>query len=230
VHATTKPLLGLFNNRPHFTRALDPSLSRVAHAEFRVAGKGSERDPWFELDLADHAWLAQRLGVEGRIGAEQLRRAVMRFLMRFTHRPNPAVIGRRGFEAQERAGARLFLQRCAGCHAPRASADDPSSSVPFERWEPLVFDPRGALVWASAERHKTGVEPYVHARGARTSSLRRLHKKRPYFTNGSIRGIAELLEAARFDGNAFWHQGAPPDASAFDPAERAALRAFLQLL
>src|SRR6185312_7097295 len=37
VHATTKPLLGLFNNRPHFSRALDPDLSSVAQNEFRVA-------------------------------------------------------------------------------------------------------------------------------------------------------------------------------------------------
>src|SRR5205814_5016931 len=41
VHATTKPLVGLFNNRPHFSRALDPDLSSVANNEFTVAGARS---------------------------------------------------------------------------------------------------------------------------------------------------------------------------------------------
>src|SRR5262252_5814086 len=49
VHATTKPLLGLFNNRPYFSRALDPDLATVAHNEFRVAGALSDHDPWFSL-------------------------------------------------------------------------------------------------------------------------------------------------------------------------------------
>ncbi len=47
VHAVTKPLLGLFNNRPHFSRALDPDLVSVAFNEFRVAGAKSGRDPWY---------------------------------------------------------------------------------------------------------------------------------------------------------------------------------------
>ena len=31
VRATTKPLVGLFNNRPHFSRALDPDLTTVPY-------------------------------------------------------------------------------------------------------------------------------------------------------------------------------------------------------
>ncbi|MEZ4298108.1 MAG: hypothetical protein R3B70_24360 [Polyangiaceae bacterium] len=58
IVATTKPLLGLWNNRPHFSRALDPDLSAVAHAEFRVAGARSDHDPVFALRTAERPWLA----------------------------------------------------------------------------------------------------------------------------------------------------------------------------
>src|SRR5262249_12871432 len=50
VSVVTKPLFGLANNRPHFSRAMDPDLSSVCHNEFRVAGAGSGTDPWFSLE------------------------------------------------------------------------------------------------------------------------------------------------------------------------------------
>ena len=58
VRATTKPLVGLFNNRPHFSRALDPD-SGVAENEFRVAGAPSPADPHFDIDVHDVPWLAE---------------------------------------------------------------------------------------------------------------------------------------------------------------------------
>ncbi|MEO8180091.1 MAG: hypothetical protein ABI895_14750, partial [Deltaproteobacteria bacterium] len=39
ILATTKPLRGLFNNRPYFSRALDPDLTQMVHNEFRAAGR-----------------------------------------------------------------------------------------------------------------------------------------------------------------------------------------------
>src|SRR5690606_24233104 len=41
VHAVTKPLLGLFNNRPHFSRALDRTMTIMVDNEFRAANKGN---------------------------------------------------------------------------------------------------------------------------------------------------------------------------------------------
>src|SRR5207247_477551 len=88
IHATTKPLLGLFNNAPHFSRALDPDLTTVANSEFRVAGAHSGKDPWFSVDKKDFAWL-DALGVsQSAFTPIELRRALMTFLMEFTHRPN----------------------------------------------------------------------------------------------------------------------------------------------
>ncbi|WP_437774686.1 hypothetical protein [Sorangium sp. So ce1097] len=259
VRATTKPLLGLFNNRPHFSRALDPDLTAVADNEFRVAGALSGRDPWFSVSREIAPWLAD-LGVfdvdRAELSPEALRRALMSFLMAFSHRTNPAVVGRAGFTALERDGARAFRDRCARCHAPVLRSDDPGSAVPFDRWEELVLAPEGAIVWGRAGYEKTGVVPYVHEQGARVPSLRRLYKKRPYFTNGSARTLRDVLDRARFAApggadasaatpggagasaangaapapGAFFHDGAPAGLAALDPAAIDALLAFLDLL
>src|SRR5205814_5335212 len=82
VHATTKPLLGLFNNRPHFSRALDPDLSAVAENEFRVAGAHSDTDPHFAVSPEKTPW-ARELGVDRTHDATELRVALMAFLMAF---------------------------------------------------------------------------------------------------------------------------------------------------
>jgi cytochrome c peroxidase len=160
----------------------------------------------------------------------------MAFLVDFTHRPNPAAVDHARFTAPERAGARVFRDRCAACHEARLVADDPRSAVPFERWEPLVLSPAGPIVWSNAGYARTGVTPYVHESGARVAPLRRLYKKWPYFTAGSARSLAEVLDRFAWraaDGpGAAYHDGAPaaPAVARLAPADRSALRAFLDLL
>jgi len=222
VHATTKPLLGLFNNRPHFSRALDPDLSAVAENEFRVAGAHSDTDPHFTVDATKTTWIRE-LGVpdDARIGPEELRLALMDFLMTFAPRESPWQ--GKPFGDRERAGAAVFRDRCERCHQARASADDETSRVPFERWEPLS----GRIVWASNVYEKTGIMPYVHDNGARVPSLRRLYKKRPYFTNGSAPTIRAVLERARF--SPFTHDGSG-DGESLNEDQMRALEAFLDRL
>ncbi len=228
VHATTKPLLGLFNNRPHFSRALDPDLSSVAQNEFRVASAGTGADPAFSVATREVPWL-RALGVEAAVlSPEELRTSLMAFFMVFSHRPNPAVIGRAKFSDDERAGAVAFRDRCEGCHAARLASDDAATKVPFESWEQLVFAPEGALVWGRAGYEKTGILPYVHEDGARVPSLRRLYKKHPYFTNGSAPDLPAVVERARFSGGAFFHSA--KEGEALSAKEQASLLAFLDLL
>lgn len=230
VHATTKPLLGLFNNRPHFSRALDPDLTTMVNNEFRVAGANSDHDPWFSAADTGLAWLP-RLGVPAaELDALALRRALMTFLMELTHRPNPAALGRDRFDERERRGAAAFARRCERCHEARLSADDPASRVPAARWEALVLSRGGPIVWAKDGYHRTGVEPYVHELGARAPSLRRVADKRPYFTSGAAKSLDDVLARARWQGDAFWHDRAPEGAEGMAAEEREALRAFLELL
>lgn len=227
VRATTKPLFGLFNNGPHFTRALDPDLAKVAHAEFRVAGQNSGHSPLFDVERAGFPWLDELGLTKPSYSAVEARQAVMAFLMAMTPKTNPRVLGRSRFDADERRGAELFLEHCERCHQARASTDDPSSRLPFERWEAAVMSDNGPLVWASDGYQKTSVLPYVHPSGARTTSLRRLAEKWPYFTNGAALDLPALLEQVRV-GEPFSHAGGPGDP--LPERERDALLRFLQLL
>lgn len=232
VHVATKPLRGLFNNRPHFSRALDEDLATVSHHEFRVAGKGSGSDPWFELRSEHYPWLAQLGVIDETLGPEALRRALIAFLMRFSHVENPAVVGRERFNEGERHGAALFRDQCASCHAPRLQSDVAESVVAFADWPRAIFSAEGAIVWASADYQKTGVTPYVHESGTRVPSLRRAAAKWPHFTNGSADTLLDVVRRARFARGRFFHDAAPPDAvlQAFTPEEARDLTSFLELL
>jgi cytochrome c peroxidase len=132
----------------------------------------------------------------------------------------------------EREGARAFHVHCAGCHAPRVIAERADSEVAFDAWEASIFRRSAALVWARADYAKTGVEPYVHERGARIPSLRRLALKPRYFTNGSARDLEAVLAGFRTTPEGALHR-AGVERSASTPLSeplRAALLAFLQLL
>lgn len=229
VHAATRPLLGLFNAPPHFSRALDRSTTQMVHNEFRVANRHNGQQPWFSVTTGEFPWLAY-VDAPMVLSPVDLRRALMRFLVDFTHRENPAVHHRNGFRDRERAGADLFRARCAGCHAARLVANDPASELPFDKWEAAIFSPSGPIVWSNADYAKTDVTPYVHDNGARVASLRRLYKKWPYFTSGSAHTLDDLVSRFGWDGERTFHDQPPATAERFTADQRAALLAFLDLL
>lgn len=232
VTATTKPLLGLVGNRPYFTRGLDRDLAQMVNNEFRVAGANSGTSPVFSVEIAEWPWL-RRLGVHGtKLTAQELRRALLDFLVHFNHRPNPHLSERpasEGLSAEEAEGAGLFAEHCATCHSPRLEAAKPSSEVPLSEW-PRALSEGTSLVWASDGYRDTGVEPRVHPRGARPSSLRRLYKKAPYFTNGGAQDLQSVLEQCGYVGDRFVHQGLPASGRRLTLPERLALERFLRLL
>jgi hypothetical protein len=229
VHATTKTLQGLFENRPYFTRALDDTMTKMVHNEFRVANLGSGVKPWFTLTAHDAPWIRWLDVDPADLDPAGLRRSLMMFLMDFTHAENPVAAQRSGFDELERRGATLFAEHCEGCHQARLVTDVPGSRVPLQRWEALVFA-GGPIVWAEDARRRTGIEPYVHPDGARTPSLRRLWVKRPYFTNGSANDLMAVLERVLI-GKSFAHAGIRGEGQDhLAPDERRALVAFMQLL
>jgi hypothetical protein len=243
VKATTKPLRGLINNHPYFSRALDPDLATMVNNEFRVAGANSGRDPWFDLRVADFPWLRTLEVADQDLSAAALRRALMSFLAQMPHFPNPQALSAIGYDPGQRAGALVFRDRCESCHQARLATDDPGSRVPFPQWERSIFSEADPILWASPDYRQTGVVPYVHERGARVPSLRRLSAKFPYFTNGTARSLEQVIARARFapDGSSdhFSHDHDHDHdhddlnrngGDALDPASAAALAAFLQLL
>ncbi len=228
VSVVTKPLFGLANNRPHFSRAMDPDLSSVCHNEFRVAGAGSGKDPWFSLQSSRFPWLHDLGIARAELGPLELREALLRFLYAFTPPPNPHSQGREHFSSVEAQGARAFRDHCEGCHAARLFSDDSASEVAFVDWERLIFSRNAPLVWARGEYAKTGVLPYVHERGTRITSLRRLAWKPRYFTNGSAPDLASVLE--RFREGPAGPRMMPPAARRERNCQPPALSAFLRLL
>jgi hypothetical protein len=231
VHAATKPLRGLWNNRPHFTRALDHTTTDMVHAEFRVANHWSGLDSWFSLGVEDVPWLQAIQGAPARLSPVDLRRDFMAFLADLTFEPNAAARGRDHFDDRERAGAALFRDRCESCHRARLVTEDPATAVPFDRWEALIFSPAGPIVWASSEYRKTGILPYVYEQGARTTSLRRIAEKQPHFTNGSARTLADVMARAGWVGDRFLHDATgEKGVTMLTQPDRDALLAFLELL
>lgn len=225
VFATTKTLRGLVGNQPHFSRALDRTTTGMIHNEFRVANANTPQDPWFSLETADVPWLAT-LTSAPRYEPAELRAAVLEFLAVFTPESNPAVRGRSAFTARERHGASRFERLCEACHQARTVADDPESRIPSTAWETRIFGDGGVL-WASEDRYRTGVQPYVHEEGARVPSLRRLWVKRPYLTQGGAPDVNAVLDGIRLGVDAV-HGGEGGDALSSD--DREALAAFLDVL
>lgn len=228
VHATTKPLVGLHGNRPYFSRALDPTMARMVHNEFRVANKKNGHDPWFPLRRHDVAWIGIGDDVPEVLSPILLRRSLMTFLMELEHTKNPSTRGRSIFSPEERAGAALFRDRCEGCHAARLVSDDSATRVSFESWEKNVFS-SGTILWGRAGYEKTGIVPYVHPDGARVPSLRRLYRKRPYFTDGSAPDLPSVLERITTQPSELQHAATPPP-QGLSAEDRSALLAFLGLL
>ena len=132
----------------------------------------------------------------------------------------------------EEGGAKVFRDRCASCHAARLIAEEPSTEVPFDKWEKLVLSPSGPIVWNNAQYAKTGIEPYVHDEGTRVPTLRRLYKKWPYFTNGGADSLTAVLEGIRVGEESCDHELGPAnvETDGLDDREREALLAFLRLL
>jgi len=226
VHATTKTLRGLVGNRPHFSRALDDTSAEMIFNEFRVAGRGSGVDPWFSVARDSVPWLPWDDARRG-LSPWDLRVAMLRFLATLAPEANPRVRGRNGFTAREREGAALFAEHCETCHQARTQTDAPSSRVSSSAWERAIFE-GGEIRWASDERSATGVEPYVHSRGARTPALQRLYAKYPYFTHGGRKDLRDLLAALDL-GPPFLHEGGTAG-RALTEREIDALEAFLHLL
>ncbi|HEY4221238.1 MAG TPA: hypothetical protein VGO62_07840, partial [Myxococcota bacterium] len=228
ITATTKPLFGLFNNKPLFTRALDENLTVMAHAEFRVANANSSLDPWFALTPVDAPWLSL-LGVTGTVAPIEMRRALVTFLHDFTPRTNARALTPH-FSLAEQRGAEVFRDRCASCHAARLIGDDAGTAQPFASWEKFILSDNSPLTWSTVPRVKTGIEPYVHEEGARPTSLRRIDRKRPYFTNGSSTTLDDVVSRARFDDSTFLHSSKRTDLRALSPDDQRSLVSFLRLL
>ncbi len=70
-------------------------MTTMVNNEFRAAGGRSDHDPWFSLSVDAFPWMEGLGVVQATLTPEDLRRALMAFLMDFMPRPNPVAVGRR---------------------------------------------------------------------------------------------------------------------------------------
>jgi len=226
VMVSTKPLRGLFQNPPLFSRAFDESVAAMVHAEVGVANAGSPRGPWTPLVPAlDAPFLEDVVGAAfgAVIDPVTQRRAMLHFFAGYAPSPVPS-----STMTPTQADRAVFSARCQGCHQPRVFTDDPASLVDDERAGDLARL-RG-LVWASERRVDVGVRPLVRDGGARVSSLRGIADKRPLLTNGSAPTLEALLRRLRIDGDHVWHDGPATRGTALSDDEVEALLRVLRSL
>ena len=208
VHATTKPVRGLLQNIPLFSRAGDDAMAVMVLAEFRVANQ--DRRDVFDLDPIDHPWLPD-IGFDLAVEPPALRLALLRYLSHWKVRPQPRRMAELPFPPEAVRGLAVFRDRCAHCHqAVRTLRDDldletEERAAPFSTWSSWLTDREADLIWGMPGLMKTGVEPYVAEAGARVPSLRRIQWKSPYFTNGSATTLRDALEAFRYRDLEAWH-------------------------
>lgn len=227
VFATTKPLRGLANNLPLFSRAGDKSLASMVLAEFRAANQKRRDD--FSVTVSQFPWLKEIDGVPAVLSPTDLREALLAFFIDYEHRLNPLRLRKRRLSPKALQGLELFRERCEHCHQARMStrADE---ALPYQKWREQLEGESGDPVWAAPFYTKTGILPYVHRAGARVPSLRRVWEKYPYFTNGSARTMRDLLARFRYRGLSAWHHYESASADAESGAVQALTAEEVSLL
>jgi hypothetical protein len=202
IHATTKPVHGLANNVPLFSRGGDETLSSMVMAEFLVANQ--KRRGVFSIPKGRYAWTAGTPDWPETLSPLALRQGLVAFFVDFNPAANPWRSRHPKLTEGARRGLSVFRNRCADCHQPLRSTRT-GQGVAYPDWERWLTATHLDLVWGAPFYARTGVTPYVNPAGARVPSLRRVWSKYPLFTNGSCKTIREVLEAFRYQGTTAWH-------------------------
>ncbi|MEE8613008.1 MAG: hypothetical protein V3S85_02615 [Nitrospirales bacterium] len=202
VFATTKPLRGVANNVPLFSRAGDKSLASMVLAEFRVANQ--KRQDFFFVDTSKYPWLEGIENLPKVLSPRDLRMAFLSFFVEYRPRPNPWRLRSEKLSPKALQGLAVFRERCEYCHQAIVSTRQ-GDSLPYADWVKWLEAKGKDLVWGAPFYTKTGIKPYVHRAGARVPSLRRVQQKYPYFTNGSSPTLRHLLSRFRYRDLTAWH-------------------------
>jgi mono/diheme cytochrome c family protein len=218
----TRPLGGVGAIAPIFTPGQSSSLLDAVDGFVRILDDRYFRDRHFHEGSIE---VRVKDGRTLRIAPPQKRRALSAFLASVPVEPGPYL---RTQDPVLRAlitrGARLFLDDCADCHAPRAPGD---AAVTSSTHALLAALERNPLVLGATGFAHTGPGPSFTARGNRIAPLMGLSRGGPYFSSGAAPTLRDVV-AGFSRARPGVHSGA--GSSAYDGAQAAALEAFLHTL
>jgi len=224
----TKSCRGLETTAPYLSLGEPTTIEAFAdnivttHAQGAERGaEGFDRYPVTVRVRAGRGWENVTLS------PEELRAALVAYMVRIPPEPSPYVASRRrALDRNERAGLALFRDGCAGCHqliGDSARGDH----VPARDLERRLL--AGQVALTSPRLHAVGT-PILGEGGNNPPTLRGVWEAAPYFSDGSARTLEDLLRRTDPDAPAVH---APTNATrppAFTAAQRAALLAFLRAL
>jgi hypothetical protein len=224
-HEVTRPLGGIAAVRPVFSTGGAPSLTDAVEGlvrglDARFYHPEGARGAWWDAEVQ----LPVKGGGVVTLAARDVRRALLEFLMELPVEPGPLRLPGQPFSLAARRGWELFARDCAACHEPTRDMstrerihDDVLAAL---RDAPATFAVPG---WA-----RTGVTPYFNQNGTRVAPLRELGRGGPWFTNGKVHTLTDLLARCR-PGTSHVHGGGDETAgtAAYGDDDLAALRAFL---
>jgi mono/diheme cytochrome c family protein len=161
------------------------------------------------------------------LSPDDVRAALAAYMARIPVEPSPFVSpGRRAFSADERRGLGVFRGRCASCH--QLVGDTKTSTlVPARALEGRLL--AGQVALTSARLYDVGT-PVLGKTGNNPPSLRGVWDAAPYFSDGSARSLDDVLDRTDPAAEKVHAPGNASRPSAFTPADRAALLAFLRAL
>jgi mono/diheme cytochrome c family protein len=185
-----RPAAGVGMLSPIFTPGQASSITAAVNGFVRAL----DERYWTEREAG--AWL-EPVEVEiapGRralLSPHDVRRALLTYLARQPVEPGFLRAPGQPFSESALRGAALFWRDCARCHEPSphmaaAAALGRDAALDHLIERPLAF---GAARW-----EQTGVLPYFTERGNRVSPLTQLGRGGPFFSNGSARTLAEVVQ------------------------------------
>jgi hypothetical protein len=229
----TKTCRGLGTTPPYLSLGEPDTIEAFADNIVATHAQGGDRAP----DDYDRYPVTLRVRTGGRVdppawsevtlSPDEVRAALAAYMVRIPTEPSPFVApGRHALAADERHGLDVFRDRCARCHQ-LVTDTTTGAGIPPRALERRLL--AGQVALTSARLYDVGT-PVLGKTGNNPPSLRGVWDAAPYFSDGSARTLEDVL--ARTDPAAIAVH-APANAtrpSAFSPADRAALLAFLRAL
>jgi hypothetical protein len=230
-YSMTKTCRGLGTTPPYLSLGDPETIEAFADNIVATHAQGADRAPddydRYPVTLRVRAAGSPPSWAEVVLSPDEVRAALAAYMVRIPPEPSPFVApGRHALAVDERHGLDVFRARCARCHE-LVSDTATGTLVPARALERRLL--AGQVALTSARLYDVGT-PVLGKTGNNPPSLRGVWDAAPYFSDGSARTLEAVLSRTDPAAEAVHAAANAARRSAFSPAERAALLAFLRAL